>query len=81
MESEFVVSKIREMVVDLKKTREEIENFKEDLEQRQKKILVAIRKTIGTQIGSMLPAEASDKKIVYDDDDMLTASPASSISQ
>ena len=78
-ESELAVNKIKEVVFNLKKMREEIDSLKEDMERRQSKILNSIRGIIRSQIAEMLPEETG-KGIVYDDDDMITASPASSIS-
>jgi len=80
VESEISINKIKEIVGDLKKVREEIEMLKEDLEHRQEKILYSLKKTIYSQVAEVLP-ENSGRKIVYDDDDMVTASPASSISE
>ena len=59
--------------------REELDSLKDDMERRQDKILGSIRGTIRSQIGELLP-EDTGRKIVYDDDDMVTASPASSVS-
>ena len=79
-ESEISINKIKDIVGDLKRVREEIELLKEDLEQRQDKILYSLKKTIYSQVAEILP-ENTGRKVVYDDDDMVTASPASSMSE
>ena len=71
-ESELAINKIKGVVSDLKKMREEIDSLKEDMERRQSKILSSIRGTIRSQIAELLP-EDTERKIVYDDDDMVTA--------
>ena len=79
VEGEIALNKVKQIVASLKKMREEIDTLKGDLEKRQEKILRSIKSTIYNQIAEMLP-EDTGKRVVYDDDDMVTASPASSVS-
>jgi len=79
VEGEIAINKVKQIVAGLKKMREDIDTLKSDLEKRQEQILKSIKHTIYQQIAEMLP-EDNNKRVVYDDDDMITASPASSVS-
>lgn len=79
VEGEIAINKVKQIVAGLKKMREDIDTLKSDLEKRQEQILKSIKSTIYNQIAEMLP-EDTNKRVVYDDDDMITASPASSVS-
>jgi len=79
VEGEIAINKVKQIVGSLKKMREDIDNLKGELEKRQEKILRSIKTAIYNQIAEMLP-EDTGKRVVYDDDDMVTASPASSVS-
>ena len=79
MESELALNKIKEVVEELKRTREEIEAVKVLIENRQTKILTSIKKTINSQLAELLP-EGSGRRNGVDEEEMVTSSQASSIS-